>query len=105
MNEYLALSIIYVIFLFFSYLMYLGSIRLKSPLFFIVSLIYFLGIYFYFEFFNQLDHYLGDNKIYIEFGHASLDLIMLMLFCYLNGLIVIMVILYKRWKIKSPDQL
>jgi hypothetical protein len=105
MNEYLALSVIYIIFLFFSYLMYIGSIRLKSDLFFIISVIYFFGIYFYFEFFNQLDHYLRDNRIYVEFGHANLDLIMLMVFCYSNGLIVITIILYKRWKIKGPDRL
>jgi hypothetical protein len=101
MNEYLASAIIYVIFLLFSYVFYIGSIRLKTPIFFVVGLIYFFGIYSYFELLNHLHHYLRDHKIYIEFGHADLLLIMLMLFCYLNGFIVLMVILNKRWKIKN----
>ena len=101
MNDYLALSIIYVIFLFLSFAMYKSSLKASSWFFIVLCFVYFLGIYFYFEFFNQLHDYLRDNKIYIEFGHASLELILLMLFCYINGLALIMVILYKRWKLKE----
>ncbi len=104
MNEYLASAIIYIVFLLFSYGFYIGSIKLKTPIFFVVGLIYFFGIYFYFDLLGQLHHYLRDHQFYIEFGHADLLLIMVMLFCYLNSFIVLMVVLYKRWKLKIPEQ-
>jgi hypothetical protein len=103
MNEYLALLIIYVIFLSMSYLVYLLMMKLKSFLFLISGLLYCLGIYFYFNEVEQLHDYLRDNKIYIEFGHASLSLLLLMAFCYLNGLIVIFIVLYKRQKSRQKS--
>jgi asparagine N-glycosylation enzyme membrane subunit Stt3 len=98
MNEYIALLIIYVIFLSLSYLVYLLMTKLKSFLFLISGLLYCIGIYFYFNEIEQLHDCLRDNKIYIEFGHASLSLLLLMAFCYLNGLIVVFIALYKRQK-------
>jgi len=81
------------------------SIKLRTPLFFVLSLVYFVGIYLYFDLTSQLHYYFIDYQIYIEFGHADLLLIVLILFCYLNGFLALMVILNKRWKLKTDDQI
>ena len=92
MNEALALLIVYIIFILFSFLYYrLFKLKsVKNMLKIALTIIYLVGIYGIFEGFNQLHYYLRDNKIlYIEFGHASLDLILFMFFCYLNSAFVI----------------
>jgi hypothetical protein len=98
MNEYLALTIIYVLFLAGSFGIYLLMIRVKSILAFILGFVYFIGIYFYFDCLFLLHSYLRDHKIYIEFGHADLSLLLMMAFCFLNALLVIFITLFKRYK-------
>jgi len=101
MNAALALGIGYVLFLLFSYLIYISSIRLRSELFFVCMLIYFFAIYFLFDELLHVHQYLRDRQIYIELGHADIELMLLMFFCYINSVIILFIILYKRQKIRS----
>ena len=47
----------------------------------------------------KIDYILMDKNIYIDFGHANLGLVLLMLFCYVNGVAILAVAVYKRDKI------
>jgi len=96
MNEYLPLSIIFLIYLAFSF----AANRIISkttkgiaiamvPLYLITSCLYFEAI-------NMLHHTLRDHQIYIDFGHADLLLIMLMMACLIIALINIFMALAKR---------
>lgn len=99
MNGELASLVIYVVFLLISYTMYRVMVKVSLTPAMVCMTVYFIGIYYYFELINQLHHYLRDNGIlYIEFGHSSLELIVLMLFCYLNGLVLAGLVFYKRGK-------
>jgi len=102
MNEYLALAIVYFLFIALSYIVYIVAIRLKGLWLGGFTLVYFFSTYFLFEAINHLHQYLRENKILnINFGHASLDLMLLLLFCYLNTLLVIFFILYKKHKTRK----
>ena len=95
--------IVYAMFLAVCYLFYKVGISVKLPWFILAIGIYLACTWFYFEFVNQLHYYLRDNKIlYVEFGHASLELILLMFFCVLNALVLIGVVFYRR-KLKNID--
>ena len=86
----LASLIVYIVFLTLSFIFYKISVSLTRNWF--IS-----SAYFYFESVNQLHYYLRDNQIaYIEFGHASLELIVLMFFSFLNALILIGFVVHKR---------
>jgi hypothetical protein len=93
----IASLIVYIVFLIVCYVFYKTAISLKHNWFILSILIYLIFIYFYFELVNRLHYYLRDNKIaYIEFGHASLGLILLMLFSFLNAFILIGFLVYRR---------
>ena len=93
----LASLIVYIVFLILSYLFYKIAILLRRHWFILSTAIYLIFTYFYFDLILQLHYYLRDNKIvYIEFGHASLELIMLMLFSFLNAFILIGFVAYRR---------
>ena len=93
----LASLIIYIVFLIICYIFYKIAISLNRYWFISSIPIYLISTYFYFELANQLHYYLRDNKIaYIEFGHASPELIMLMLFSFLNAFILIGFVIYRR---------
>ncbi|MGF7041120.1 hypothetical protein [Mucilaginibacter lappiensis] len=100
MSEELALAIAYLIFALISWGLYKVLITKKQAWVVAISLIiYLIGLYYYFETVNKLHQYLRNNKIMnIEFGHASLDLLILMLFCYINAFILIGLIIRRRNK-------
>ena len=101
--ELLGLIMLYLLFLLLCWCFYSIAVKVKSAIMvFIFTLVYLLGIYFYFEAFNQLHAYLRDKKILdIDFGHAGLDLILLMFFCYLNACVLIGFSVSKRSKISN----
>lgn len=96
MDDKLAALLIYIGFLLMSY----GFIKLMlkmNTIWFIVFLMVYLGsIVIYFEFINQFIDDLRDRKIYIAFGHANFELVMLSIFCFFNYFIVIGYLLFKR---------
>ena len=98
MNDKVFLCIIYLIFLSLSYLLFRYIITLKKIPALLIFIVYLIGIYYYFELINQLHYYLRDKGIYIELGHASLSLILLMFFCYLNAFILLIIIILKMIK-------
>jgi hypothetical protein len=95
MNDKLALCIVYLGFLLLSYIVYKFSLRLTKIWATIFFILYVWSIYFYFELFNQLHHYLRDRGIYIALGHADISLLMLMAFCYLNALVLFIIVVLK----------
>jgi len=101
MNEYIAYLIIYLVFAFFSFLFYKFAVNAKSIWAFLIVIGYFVIIYWVFDFFNDLHHYLRNRGFYIDFGHASLGLLIMMFFCYINAAIVIFLTLYRRQKRKA----
>ena len=93
----LASLIVYIVFLTLSFIFYQISVSLTRNWFISSAVIYLVLTYFYLESVNQLHYYLRDNQIaYIEFGHASLELIVLMFFSFLNALILIGFVVHKR---------
>jgi len=98
MNDKVFLCIIYLIFLSLSYLLFRYIITLKKIPALLIFIVYLIGIYYYFELINQFHYYLRDKGIYIELGHASLSLILLMFFCYLNAFILLIIIILKMIK-------
>ena len=100
----LASLIVYIVFLILCYIFYKIAVSLRRHWFISSIAIYLIFTYFYFDLVLQLHYYLRDKKIvYIEFGHASLELIMLMLFSFLNAFILIGFVVYRRsLKTKNP---
>jgi hypothetical protein len=99
MSGELACLIVYVIFLMVCYAYYKIGLSIKQAWFVVLSAIYMICTWLYFELANQLHYHLRDNKILnIEFGHASLELILLMMFSFLNAFVLIGVVAYKRKK-------
>jgi len=93
----LACLVLYIVFLILSYIFYKIAVSLKRYWFITSIATYLISIYFYFDLLSQLHYYLRDNKIaYIEFGHASLELIMLALFSFLNAFVLIGFVIYRR---------
>ena len=91
--------IVYLMFLGICFAFYKIGVRQKGGWFGLSIAVYLICIWFYFEAVNQLEEYLANNKIlYIEFGHANLELILLALFCLLNAFILIGVTTYRRRK-------
>ena len=89
---------VYIIFLIICYAFYKIAMLARNGYWLAVSIaIYLILIWFYFELVNQLHYYLRDNKIlYIEFGHASLELILLMFFSFFNAFALIGFVVYRR---------
>jgi len=96
MNEYLALSIIFLIYLAFSFAA--NQIISKTTKGIAIALVplYLITSCLYFEAINMLHHTLRDHGIYIDLGHADLLLIMLMMACLIIALINIFMALAKR---------
>ena len=98
MNDLLFLAIIYLGFLIGSYFFYRWVVKIKSIWAIISTIIYLILIDLWIELFNQIHNHLRDRGIYIELGHASLELVMLWQFCYANAVILIIFIVSKRAK-------
>jgi hypothetical protein len=99
MSGELACLIAYIGFLLISWVFYKMGILVKPGWFVLLAIVYMALGWLYFEMINQLHYYLRDNKIlYIEFGHASLELLILMMFCFLNAAVFVGITNYKREK-------
>lgn len=99
MDDSLALLLIYLVFAGISFGVYklLGNSKMLVAL--ISAWAYLIGIYFYFELINKLHQYLRDSEMMnIDFGHASIGLVLLMFFCYVNAIGLIIFSIYKRNK-------
>ena len=98
MKEFIILIVIFVLFTTGSYFFYKITVDLRQKWFIFSIVVYLIAIDLLIEFANQLSIYLRIHKIYLEFGHASSDLLILWIFCYLIGAIVICTVGFKRGK-------
>ncbi len=86
MRQTIFLVLIYVIFVSMSYLLFKRILKSKSKLFYGVVASYFVGTYLYFELINLIHVELRERGYYIDLGHSSLSLLLLMLLSLLTGL-------------------
>lgn len=76
MKEFLFLSVLSILFLLASIKIHIILFKSKLLPFILWCIVYFLFIFFLFDTAEDLHRYLRDRKIYIEFGHADMELIM-----------------------------
>ena len=96
MKEIIALIIIYLIFLLYSIALYKKAFNIdKKWLYFFIP-VYLLSIYLYFELMNYVHIFLRHRRIYFDFGHASLMLIVLLLLAYLTAIILIILFIIRN---------
>jgi hypothetical protein len=98
MIEITALLIIYIVFLVASLLLRKWMIKVRTNWIYVCIPIYLLAINSYFDLINWYDDFLRDRKIYIDFGHAKLDLLLLCLLTFVTALFFIINIIYKRYR-------
>ena len=101
MIEITALLIIYIVFFIASLFLRKWMIKVRTNWVYVCIPIYLLAINSYFDLINWFDHFLSDRKIYLDFGHANLDLLLLCLLTFVTALFFIINIIYKRY-IKRP---
>jgi len=76
-------------------------VRIKSLIaVIIISIFYLLGTYCYFELINTVEHKLAERKKYLEYGHANIILLELLLICMIIAIVNIILIFVKRHKLK-----
>lgn len=95
MNEYIILSLVYVVFLVSSYLAYRNALRLRRGMMYIAIVIYFILIYAYFELVNTIHIHLRNKGVFLEFGHASILLIWVLIISFLTGIGFVILLLRK----------
>jgi hypothetical protein len=96
MIELISLLFIYVVFLLASIFLYRKAYFVKGPILYFYILVYFCLIEAYFRGITQLQIYLLERDVEIDFGHASLSLVLLSFVTYFTGLIFVIVRLVKR---------
>ena len=101
MKEIVILGGVYMLFFVFSIMLYRRAISMNKKLLYVFIPLYFVGIYFYFELINYVHILLREQGIYMEFGHASITLIMVMGFTYLTALVLLVLFFKKRNKSSS----
>jgi hypothetical protein len=106
MNEYLVSAIIYLGFLIASFFIARAAMVIKSAWYsFFLIVLYFALICLYFELLNTANQVLRNHGIYIEFGHASLLLVMVFFGCVITALLVTLFVVLKRINKKAFKQL
>lgn len=99
MNGYIVAFLIYILFLATSLWFRKRMILLRSSwLFLVFIIIYFAGTYISFELLNKAHQNLRDHGIYIDFGHASLLLIMVFGICLITAIFTTISIIVNRNK-------
>ena len=98
MREFVALLIIYMIFLAYSIVLYRKLFSFKKGKVYLLIPLYLLSIYLYFEFINYILIRLRENKISFDFGHANIMLILLLSAAYLTAVFFIVIYFFKRKK-------
>jgi hypothetical protein len=96
MNDKLILLGIYLIFFGFSYIAYRNSHHMKSGLFYLLVLFYLIAIYAYYEMINSINIGLRNRGHSVNFGHASLSLILVMALSYLTAIVFVVLAIQKR---------
>jgi len=96
MKELIIIFTICLFFLLVSYRVHLKLLKVNWIWFSALSICYFLFTYLYFECINYFHSYLRLHEIYIEFGHASILLIGVMLSCLFIAIINILVAFIKN---------
>jgi len=72
----------------------------RRVFFYLLCFFYLSFIYFYFSSIELIHEYLRHKKIYLEFGHASMDLVLLFVVSALLGISVVFYSYFKRKKNK-----
>lgn len=98
MKELIMIFTICLSFLLVSYKVHLKLLKVNWLWFSALSICYFSFTYLFFECINYIHSYLRLHEIYIEFGHASILLIGLMLICLFIATINVMVAFIKNIK-------
>lgn len=63
--------------------------------------IYLVSIYLYFELVNYIHIMLRENNIYLEFGHGSILLVMVLVLAYLTAFIFLVIYILKSHKMNK----
>jgi hypothetical protein len=101
MLENIILVIIYLLFLFTSIFLYKQSFRIRKQWLYILVPVYFIVIWFCFELVNYIHIVLRENGFYLEFGHASIGLLLVMIYVYLTAIFLLILAMMKRAKCKE----
>jgi len=100
-KEVISLFLIYMLFLLSSLLLYKKGLQMKkSSLYFYIPA-YFVSLYLYFELINYLHVSFRERGYFIEFGHASVGLILLMIISIVTGLLLVIQLFLKRKRINK----
>ena len=106
MNEIIVIIGIVGFYIFISYKINKFLVKLKIVYFILTSILYLLFTNYLFDFLFYVDRILSAKKIYIEFGHANLDLFVVFGFCILIAMInIIIAVINKVNRNKSRDML
>lgn len=98
MKEIVAISVIIIFYLFFSYKIHGTLLKVNKYSFILLSILYLVGTYGFFELINQVEILLRDRKIYFEFGHAKISLLEVMMFCFLVAFANICISIFRKYK-------
>jgi len=97
MQTFLAIILIFLLYLFASFVLHQYIVKCKSPIVvFLFPIFYIAGTYYYFELVFRIHHKLRENNIFLEFGHADIVLLEIMFVCFLLTIINIVVIFLRR---------
>jgi hypothetical protein len=100
MRETIIISIIITCYLFLSYKFQNIFLKAGNIAFILFCILYLILTYLYFELINQAEIFLRNKKIYLEFGHANIVMLEVMLLCFLFALVNIAIAIFRRYKRK-----
>ena len=103
MKSFLVLALIFAIYFIASVYLYKKAVHIKTKLLYILIPVYLILIYVYYEVVNLIHNSLRDNDIFVEFGHASIRLIGLLILSYLTALVFIVSLAFARKKATSSN--
>lgn len=101
MKEFLILLVVYFLFFLYSIILYRKSLFVNKKLVYILIPIYLVSIYLYFELINYIHIGLRENNIYLEFGHGSILLVLVLILAYLTAFIFLIIYVLKSRKMNK----
>ena len=97
MKENIFVLIILLIYLIVSYFLNRYLLKISSRIKFIVIIIlYFIGTYYFFSILDKTNYLLKNTEYHLDFGHASILLVLLLLSCFIIGVINVGILIFKR---------
>ncbi len=97
MKEYFFVLIILLIYLIVSYFMNRYLLKISSTIKFIVIIIlYFIGTYYFFSILDKTNYIIKNTKYHLDFGHANTLLVLLLISCFIIGIINVGILIFKR---------